>query len=156
MSRRVLVVLAIALPIIGILIFVSTHRQASMPASPSEIQFTDAVTGQTVNDIVGEDNSLEPGVVDRPYAAVDNIETIYNLLTTSQASNAQTTINNFLMAHSGLSNVHAGIKANTITKTDTQLVFTMVVQKPQASYTVTITTINTDQTIPTVTFKQAE
>lgn|GEM_PF-2217869 len=160
MNKRLLVILiAIALMIIGILAVLIVRRTPmSSTTSDGSVQFTDSITGQTATDIVGEDNStnLAPDTTYQSHVSINGIDSLYEDLTNDQASSVQTTMNNYLMARSGLADVQGEIKGNTITQNGNQLQFTLVIIKPQATYQVTVQAASQYQSIPDVTFKQVE
>lgn len=160
MNKRILVVtvVVVVLAIAGVLVFGVKRTPAPASTSDGSVQFTDGITGQSVTDIVGEDTStgLASDATYQSHVSINGIDTLYSNLTNDQASSVQTAINNYLMARSGLADVQAGVKNDAITQNGNQLQFTVVVIKPQASYQITVQTANQYQTIPSVTFKQAE
>lgn len=160
MNRRLLIVIIVVaiLAIAGLAVFSARQNSTQVTTSNSSVQFTDGITGQSVTDIVGEDNStnLAPDATYQSHVSINGIDALYSDLTNDQASSVQTTINNYLMAHSGLADVQAGVKNNAITQSGSELQFTIVVIKPQVRYQVTVQTVNQYQTIPSVTFKQVE
>ncbi len=156
-DRRILVGGIILAAVVLLLVGVSLRgRGNTTTPPPSEIRFTDAVTGQTLNDIVGEDSSLAGDTGERPSVTIGGIDALYNNLTDDQASNTQTIINNFLMARSGLASVRAGIQNDVVTIKGNTVNFTLVVQRPQATYNVTVSTTSALQSIPNVAIEQVE
>jgi hypothetical protein len=164
MNKKLLAVIALAfIVVVGIVIaLVTSMRSATNTTTnglaPGTINYTNAITGKTVEDKPAEQTPFQFGVIPQAASDIENLEDVYSYFSTDQASNLYTELNNFLLAHSGLANVAAGIKAGSIKKTDTPTTvsFTLVVLNPQATYQVTAKVTNTYQTIPEITVKQVE
>ena len=156
MTRRNSIIIG-ALAVFALVVVVAAIRQTVTTTGtvPSSVSYTNAITGQSSVDIVGQTNGLRPGTISASSVTIDGIDVLYNYLSSDQGINAQNIMNDFLMAHSGLQPVSAGIEDGSLVATDNDetLDFTLVVVKPQAKYHVTIKISSVSQTIPDVTFK---
>ncbi len=152
MNRRIIIAMIIgAAALIILVVGIATRRTPqTATTAPTEVQYTNAVTGSAASDIIGETSGLDPNAVTFSGVTIDGIDVIYPYLTNDQASNAQDIVSDFLMARSGLNDVHGAVKDNLITQTGNQISFTLVVMKPQVTYQVIITVQNTYQTTPNV------
>lgn len=156
MNRRIIIAGGISILLIAVLAvsLLTRHTTPTTNQAETSVSYTNAVTRQASTDIVQQTSDLSPGVPTQPGVTIDDIDGLYSYYTTDQAANAQSVINDFLMAHSGLANVHAGVKDNTFTQTGNQVTFTIVVDRPQVSYQVSVTADNAYQTMPSVTIMQ--
>ncbi len=157
-KRVILAVLAVILAVVILIVSLTTRSQApTTPTSNGTVSYTNAITGQSGQDHPGQSSVQGEVSVGIPSVTIDGFANIFNYMTNDQAGSTQATINNFLLAQSGLANVSAGIKDNVITRIDSQAIqFTLVVLRPQSTYQVTIQFANQSQTVPTVTFKQVK
>lgn len=155
LSRRKVAIIAI---IVALCIFIAIvairQKAASDVASAASVNYTNAITGESSTDIVGQTDDLRPGTISAASVTIDGIDALYNFLTTDQGVSAQDTMNDFLFAHSGLQSVSAGIEENSLTSSGDTLTFILVIVQPQARYRVTIKTASASQSIPVVTFEQ--
>lgn len=159
-NRRVIVVGVIAagmiLVIVVSLVVKPAGKKPAIQPTLNSISYTDAITGQNATDIVNENASAQqPNTIYTSQVTIDSIDTIYDFLTSDQALSVQATLNNFLMAHSGLMSVTAGIKNAQVSQTGTnQIQFVLVSLNPQASYQVTVQVTGQYQSVPDVTIKR--
>lgn len=154
-TRNRIIYLILAAAIVTVVIVALVSRGTT--TAPAEITYTDSITGQQSTDIIAEHVSLAPDeTIDSPTATIDGIDIIYNYLTNEQALNAQSKINDFLFARSGLASVHAAVVRNSFSSSGDTMRVQIAVTHPQAYYTVVIRAISQQQTIPNVTFESVE
>ena len=156
MNKRIIIAGSTSVLLLVVLAVGLLMRHAPTTTTPAEtsVDYTNAITKQASTDIVQQTSDLSPGIPTQPGVTIDDIDGLYSYYTTDQAANAQSAINDFLMAHSGLANVHAGVKDNTYTQTGNQVTFTIVVDRPQVSYQISVTADNAYQTEPDVIITQ--
>lgn len=134
------------------------RRGTSSSVKPAAIvHYTSRITGLSATDLPGQDAGTVSNTLSPPTASIEGADALYDSLDTDQAIATQDILSDFLMAHSGLDTVHAGIKtAKMIQLSTTHWRLTLLVIKPQATYQVDVQFANLTQTIPTVTFKRLE
>lgn len=158
MNRRSLL---IAGAVVGVVVILLLAARIGAPSTTntnagSTVTYTNAITGQSATDLPGEVFDQAPAAIQHTHVIIDGAQSLYGNLTDDQTANAQADINDFLMARSGLENVRAGVKAGSITSSDNQVQFLLVVVRPQATYQVTVKVANQFQTQPDITFKEVD
>lgn len=119
------------------------------------LNYTNSITGQVAEDKPDENTPPVNGILNAPTANILGYEATNTYLSPNQSSSLQTALINFLMAHSGLSSVTAGIKDAAVSQqSDGTIAFTLVTIRPQASYAVTAKLDNTYNLVQSVTFKR--
>ena len=156
MDRRLIMVGVVAFLVLGLIVYGVSETSKTSNQPTGSAQFTDAITGQDVSDIVNQDSGLAADTIDQSTVSIDGIEQLYTYFTTEQAVSAQAQISQYLMARSGLENVRSGIKDNQITTSASKAEFTLEVLKPAAVYDVTVTIGSSFQTTSFVTIKEIE
>src|SRR5258708_2448341 len=116
MNKQAAIFLGSILLIVLVVTLTLGNRSGTQTSQQGSIQYTDAITGQSVTDIVGENTNQAPATFTPSTASIAGSSNLYSYFTAAQTSNIQTILDNFLMAHSGLTSVRAGIKNNQITQ----------------------------------------
>lgn len=165
--RRILIPAIILVFVIAVVLLAVSKRLLQAPATPPALQnasapytYTNAITGEQMEDkLNAEVNSGTPQatpVVTHAPITIFGIDHIYDHLTNAQATSLQATLINFLLAHAGLNATTAGIKDSQIIEQGSQTIsFTLVLTRPQITYTVTAYVANSFQVNPTVTITPA-
>lgn len=156
MNRRLLLIGGgIAVLIILFIIVVGFSSQNSSPQSTT---FTNSITGQQQADNPSEiGDSQYPTGGNAPFASITGFDQLDKILTQDESDTLQTTLTNFLLAHSGLQTVHAGIKNSQLNQVgDGTYQFELDVVQPQLTYQVTVVLDTTNNAVQGVDFKQVE
>lgn len=123
----------------------------SLTANQS-LTYTNSITGASSTDLPQESSSAAVSGIASPTIGVDGADALGAYLTNDQIQYVEQNLKDFLAARSGLSVVDAGILNQQILQSNSNLEFTLVVDRPQATYHVTIDT--SDSQNPNVSLEQ--
>lgn len=118
------------------------------------VTYTDAVTGSSNTDIPGESGNQLADIVPPASATINGLDSLRNYLSDPQYLSVASELSDFLFAHSGASVVTAGIRNTAIAQSNNKLTFTLIADRPQATYSVTIDTSDTLK--PSITMEPLE
>lgn len=159
-KRTQIILVAAIILVIGVIAATALFRHSEPQNRPapqyqasSGVSYTNAITGETMQDIPAETGQV-PGINLAAIATVAGMDNLGNYLTGIQTANVTTSISDFLLAHSGLDNVQAAIQRGTLIQSGRQLQFTLIVLQPQTTYRVTVHTTDQYQDAPDVTFTE--
>lgn len=147
------IVMAISLVVVLIIRPWERPVQPTLGASQS-LTYTNSITGVSSSDLPMESNGAGAGFVAIPGVSIDGTDALEAYLAKDQLRYVVTTMKHFLAAKSGLSAVDAGIQDRQILQSNNTLSFTLVADRPQAKYPITIDM--SDSLSPRVTIGEAE
>lgn len=143
---------------VGLLVAGVLLVRRPVPEQITSLTYTNAITGQTAEDKPTEIRGQTPQPnLDTASATIFGMDQFNAYLTDGQISNLHQLLADFLMAHSGLDPVTAGIRDDQLTQINTHTIqFTLVVVRPQVTYRVRVFTANQSQAVPQVAFEAGE
>lgn len=124
-----------------------------LPTSQS-LTYTDNITGTSTSDLPQESGGTGAGQAALPGVDIKGTDALDAYITSDQLQGVVEAMKHFLAARSGLSAVDAGIQDRQILQSNHTLSFTLVADRPQAKYAVTIDTSNSSS--PNITIGEAQ
>jgi len=159
MNHRRLLALAVgAALVIGLTILLTLHPwDHPVPptlASDQSLTYTNSITGESDSDLPQESGLTGVGQAALPGVTLGGTDVLGSYLVSDQMQTVVTAMRNFLAAKSGLSAVNAGIQDRQVMQSNNKLLFTLVADRPQAKYSVTVDI--SDALNPTITISEAK
>ena len=149
-NKMILIAGGVVLFVVIIVLGLNATR-TSPPSGDVATSYTSSITGK--DSVIFPDKGLEQGTV-APSVSIFGVEEFYNLYIDYQAASIQQQLQDFVIATSGYRATVAGIVDNQITRVNNNtLTFKLFINKPEATFDVTIVTENNAQQTPFISFK---
>ena len=158
-NQRRITILVASVIVIAAIVVITLHpwtKQAPVKQyrAGETITYTDATTGDRESDLPGESGNQTSEVILPPDATINGLDSLKTYMSDAQYLSVSNTLTSFLLAHSGSSVVSAGVKQQTITQSNNTLNFTLIADRPQLNYLVTIDL--SDSQNPGVTMQEVQ